>query len=160
MKMLFQSLIWVACPTGATPTTQAQVEFYGFNPSYGLHALRANHQNSVRRRRRSFNPSYGLHALRAASAVVVCPRLMFQSLIWVACPTGEGAAAPWLLLLVFQSLIWVACPTGADTLLTRQDVMGFQSLIWVACPTGQGELTIATEPEQFQSLIWVACPTG
>ena len=65
MKMLFQSLIWVACPTGATPTTQAQVEFYGFNPSYGLHALRAPTPCSHAKISWGFNPSYGLHALRA-----------------------------------------------------------------------------------------------
>ncbi len=60
-----------------------------------------------------FNPSYGLHALRALP-----PRLnmtilnRFQSLIWVACPTGAGVVVLSVGAVVFQSLIWVACPTG------------------------------------------------
>ena len=38
----FQSLIWVACPTGPpAPTRECIVFAIGFNPSYGLHALRA-----------------------------------------------------------------------------------------------------------------------
>ncbi len=36
-----------------------------FNPSYGLHALRAEVWYTRFRRKNSFNPSYGLHALRA-----------------------------------------------------------------------------------------------
>ena len=90
---LFQSLIWVACPTGNQPLCggpgfAVSIPHMGcmpygpsyrvlrlglrisFNPSYGLHALRA-----VAKRVRTqfadcgFNPSYGLHALRAYSGM-------------------------------------------------------------------------------------------
>ena len=37
----FQSLIWVACPTGATSERVQGSRIKSFNPSYGLHALRA-----------------------------------------------------------------------------------------------------------------------
>ncbi len=38
----------------------------GFNPSYGLHALRApTTPAAVSSEKSGFNPSYGLHALRA-----------------------------------------------------------------------------------------------
>ena len=63
-----------------------------------------------------FNPSYGLHALRA-SGLVDCK----------------------LQVLEFQSLIWVACPTGIETVTVTVGVVEFQSLIWVACPTGEGK---------------------
>ena len=90
MKMfLFQSLIWVACPTGGellrAPDGQILVSIphmgcmpYGldeksidgpgtlrFNPSYGLHALRALKNEDLQPLAKRFNPSYGLHALRA-----------------------------------------------------------------------------------------------
>ncbi len=63
---LFQSLIWVACPTGSS----------GVSITINLHS--------------SFNPSYGLHALRALLVAEQSYDLLaFQSLIWVACPTGN-----------------------------------------------------------------------
>ncbi len=158
----FQSLIWVACPTGvvgfrhdpyvrscfnpsyglhalrATMRRRHGLVKSCFNPSYGLHALRAHSPISKRRWFQSFNPSYGLHALRATACLDQrSASLKFQSLIWVACPTGalmSGRSAdevvvsiphmgcmpygpimsPWCILdhHVFQSLIWVACPTG------------------------------------------------
>ena len=37
-----------------------------FNPSYGLHALRALKNEDLQPLAKRFNPSYGLHALRAA----------------------------------------------------------------------------------------------
>ncbi len=37
---------------------------------------------------------------------------------------------------MFQSLIWVACPTGLVFFCYSIIQVGFQSLIWVACPTG------------------------
>ena len=37
----FQSLIWVACPTGFRMVTTLYGDPHSFNPSYGLHALRA-----------------------------------------------------------------------------------------------------------------------
>ena len=182
-----------------------------------------------------FNPSYGLHALRAIlSRVMANIFSKFQSLIWVACPTGGRSVAcggrrkpvsiphmgcmpygPYTVLLSglcsseFQSLIWVACPTGRQYRL-RQDLdcsfnpsyglhalrarrlqsaspieRRFQSLIWVACPTGLAAAAavlglrcrfnpsyglhalralvvcmMARIFHMFQSLIWVACPTG
>ena len=85
----FQSLIWVACPTGIYRSREQDI-YKSFNPSYGLHALRAAAGNlPVSRGCRRFNPSYGLHALRAYRAPTCgAPLSMFQSLIWVACPTG------------------------------------------------------------------------
>ncbi len=41
----------------------------GFNPSYGLHALRAPTLQSNIKKNTSFNPSYGLHALRARATL-------------------------------------------------------------------------------------------
>ena len=61
---LFQSLIWVACPTGINCYIVHFVHC-GFNPSYGLHALRACALALATLALRGFNPSYGLHALRA-----------------------------------------------------------------------------------------------
>ncbi len=86
----FQSLIWVACPTGSS------LHWSGL------------HQSAC------FNPSYGLHALRAYSATSPCQssRCRFQSLIWVACPTGPTRRPSTSWPRPFQSLIWVACPTG------------------------------------------------
>ncbi len=86
---MFQSLIWVACPTGTIYTAivaatspvsiphmgcmpygrdgqhQPDQDVAGFNPSYGLHALRAFGSFSTCQTMARFNPSYGLHALRA-----------------------------------------------------------------------------------------------
>ncbi len=101
----FQSLIWVACPTGNI-VGKSYGNRRGFNPSYGLHALRALPAGSGTRRIACFNPSYGLHALRAVRTHKLTLILyQFQSLIWVACPTGctsapDGAHQP-----LFQSLI-------------------------------------------------------
>ena len=41
------------------------VEAGRFNPSYGLHALRAIRRQGMLEFPWGFNPSYGLHALRA-----------------------------------------------------------------------------------------------
>ena len=43
-----------------------------FNPSYGLHALRADGEVCLTRIVWCFNPSYGLHALRAELPVGSC----------------------------------------------------------------------------------------
>ena len=127
-------------PYGPGPNARIALGLdYGFNPSYGLHALRAwsvseSHRDGAASR---FNPSYGLHALRA----LAYPRFVFsccgfQSLIWVACPTGGWHRCIRSTRVEFQSLIWVACPTGAWNLLCFFTTNLFQSLIWVACPTG------------------------
>ncbi len=156
----FQSLIWVACPTG-TPIEYQSPFDRSFNPSYGLHALRAIFQplskckisvsiphmgcmpyghgagGCAGRRKpvsiphmgcmpygrcapralpstaQGFNPSYGLHALRANMMPIrIRNKSTFQSLIWVACPTGYPARGRAARQNQFQSLIWVACPTG------------------------------------------------
>ncbi len=46
-----------------------------FNPSYGLHALRAGETESHSDRMSCFNPSYGLHALRAEFGRATPPAL-------------------------------------------------------------------------------------
>ncbi len=89
-------------------------------------------------RNRCFNPSYGLHALRAqVRGCSTETTETFQSLIWVACPTGAQLPHAADVFRLFQSLIWVACPTGFVLLLPVLQGKMFQSLIWVACPTGQ-----------------------
>ncbi len=87
-------------------------------------------------------------------------RSLFQSLIWVACPTGRRIPSATRSPTVFQSLIWVACPTGLAPLKNVPRKTMFQSLIWVACPTGRPIRGPALRDPWFQSLIWVACPTG
>ncbi len=91
----------------------------GFNPSYGLHALRARcNLPAMLDKQACFNPSYGLHALRACTDFDSRAAMRrFQSLIWVACPTGPPALRhnPISNCAWFQSLIWVACPTGLQT---------------------------------------------
>ncbi len=130
VQVLFQSLIWVACPTGAATPKNEWLGCKCFNPSYGLHALRAwqrsgrwlclvlfqsliwvacptgsrNNMMSIRNSR-SFNPSYGLHALRAPRASRPTSKHgRFQSLIWVACPTGHHR------LLAYHSKVFVSIP--------------------------------------------------
>ncbi len=116
-----------------------------FNPSYGLHALRAFDSSCFSKilhvsiphmgcmpyglepdrvrgllKVLSFNPSYGLHALRAldqrrpaaATRPVSIPHMgcMPYGLI----PFQWDEKDSW-----FQSLIWVACPTGGRCTLIR-----------------------------------------
>ncbi len=186
LRAKFQSLIWVACPTGARPSnsqTYSDIGFnpsYGlhalrapdrvrgllkvlsFNPSYGLHALRARGETTAFRYRSSFNPSYGLHALRAyhrsPSGVV---NRQFQSLIWVACPTGNCRAAH-RKVFVPVSIPHMGCmPYG------RYSGMFYVMLILVSIPH-MGCMPYGLcqsswhrpDLHRFQSLIWVACPTG
>ena len=53
--------------------------FVGFNPSYGLHALRAAEIKRLGAEQDGFNPSYGLHALRAEFGVhFSCPSYGFN----------------------------------------------------------------------------------
>ncbi len=66
----FQSLIWVACPTGQVMENLPEDLQEGFNPSYGLHALRAIRVGIQPVKLHGFNPSYGLHALRAQIIVL------------------------------------------------------------------------------------------
>ncbi len=51
--------------------------------------------------------------------------LKFQSLIWVACPTGLGGKRVLDRASMFQSLIWVACPTGKFFAVDFDDLLGF-----------------------------------
>ena len=135
---MFQSLIWVACPTGklvqgrkafnlpvsiphmgcmpygpAQPDPDSESQQYGFNPSYGLHALRATmNYLFVKATKSSFNPSYGLHALRAASRAH-SGSVSQVSIPHMGCmPYGPISMSLFHSNLMFQSLIWVACPTG------------------------------------------------
>ncbi len=137
---LFQSLIWVACPTGAPASARRErlrrvsiphmgcmpygprrvswsnLPSHSFNPSYGLHALRASRRAAaLPAALYGFNPSYGLHALRALRVGAVYAVGGFQSLIWVACPTGAANTCLRRSARAFQSLIWVACPTGVNS---------------------------------------------
>ena len=130
-------------PYGPMFALKPSKKFPCFNPSYGLHALRAGNDFDLDPGRLGFNPSYGLHALRAISKLICLGQIgvsiphmgcmpyglrnrpqdsadnLFQSLIWVACPTGEALNKGNLpQLLVFQSLIWVACPTGSYCAMT------------------------------------------
>ncbi len=145
----FQSLIWVACPTGLYEDNGGRL-WTGFNPSYGLHALRAPLPWVMTVTGIGFNPSYGLHALRAVASHRGClVEKLFQSLIWVACPTGGKfcvnplqfhqvsiphmgcmpyglwPSTAYLRGKRFQSLIWVACPTGPLTRLVHQPLTSF-----------------------------------
>ncbi len=134
----FQSLIWVACPTGSnrTPTClmflDVSIPHMGCMP-YGLWlALQKRLQTGE-----------------------------FQSLIWVACPTGgiwrtEGRAT------VLVSIPHMGCMPYGPRCTARPPAVGakFQSLIWVACPTGTIVRFRSASTMSFQSLIWVACPTG
>ncbi len=57
-------------PYGREPDPEPDQPEYGFNPSYGLHALRAAQLSRPRQSNwYGFNPSYGLHALRADPAL-------------------------------------------------------------------------------------------
>ena len=60
----------------------------------------------------SFNPSYGLHALRAQMLTGVCT-ISGVSIPHMGCmPYGRGPGRLLCETFEFQSLIWVACPTG------------------------------------------------
>ncbi len=66
-----------------------------FNPSYGLHALRAERLQRLQKRRWGFNPSYGLHALRAASPHTMRRHNGRVSIPHMGCmPYGQGGGAP------------------------------------------------------------------
>ncbi len=71
-QFLVRTELRVSIPhMGCMPYGQCTQFFLGqktasFNPSYGLHALRAQNSSSAEMNSAaSFNPSYGLHALRA-----------------------------------------------------------------------------------------------
>ncbi len=142
---------------------------WSFNPSYGLHALRAfdclqptfdvdlvsiPHMgcmpyglafglNMVVILSTSFNPSYGLHALRASHG---CPvsfsRISFNTSYGLHALRADNWFVVAKDFLEFQSLIWVACPTGGTLFLIVRSRLQFQSLIWVACPTGLFSATV------------------
>ncbi len=112
------------------------------------------------RGRACFNPSYGLHALRASTTTpATITTATFQSLIWVACPTGYASIFRNFTRGSFQSLIWVACPTGADApSCWSRTARRFQSLIWVACPTGTRNRTnMITCPIASVSIPHMGC---
>ena len=121
----FQSLIWVACPTGFSSLYDGEDIPYVSIPHMGCMPYGLLTLMDQTYRMSCFNPSYGLHALRAE-------RLK-----------GGRWGAP----ARFQSLIWVACPTGARGGESYRDINVFQSLIWVACPTGKMSL--------FSNMTWI-----
>ena len=137
--MTFQSLIWVACPTGYRSASRSGRKLASFNPSYGLHALRAPQYPSGVRSSTGFNPSYGLHALRAPlvklRSTLIANRSV--SIPHMGCmPYGRGTrtlpgGSRWV------SIPHMGCmPYGLLAGLPAELPEGFQSLIWVACPTG------------------------
>ena len=160
----FQSLIWVACPTGSQLSwpspTPAGVSIphmgcmpYGqaclagswrrrwcFNPSYGLHALRAQETARWDKNEASFNPSYGLHALRAGirrrqsrDSPGFNPSYGLHAL------RATNSLYQRNLIKEFQSLIWVACPTGWPG-SCRQPTAGRVSIPHMGCmPYGLNE---------------------
>ncbi len=112
----FQSLIWVACPTGLA----ADVE------------LRANGAVSI--------PHMGCMPYGQNVNCPLCYKTVFQSLIWVACPTGKPPLSR-IRNLSTVSIPHMGCmPYGLDYWEAEiRESFPFQSLIWVACPTGVTE---------------------
>ena len=163
LTLQFQSLIWVACPTGRDLHCGRE-RMMSFNPSYGLHALRAVRSFAGWRRNRSFNPSYGLHALRASSC---CCRKFFLQCFNPSYGLHALRAVQWSFnngkVCLFQSLIWVACPTGWGCEPGCEPGCGFNpsyGLHALRAWFGQDALQPNCPSAEFQSLIWVACPTG
>ncbi len=161
----FQSLIWVACPTGRDRSTPCMIG-YQFQSLIWVACPTGIATSGCQPTARvpsnvSFNPSYGLHALRARTGQPhLAYQAEFQSLIWVACPTGRmcnrvGRSDS------FVSIPHMGCmPYGQALRQAHSVAYEFQSLIWVACPTGARARSYKVSNRMFQSLIWVACPTG
>ncbi len=64
---------------------------------------------------RGFNPSYGLHALRAGYIAATPKQPWLVSIPHMGCmPYGHIKEAYRKADAMFQSLIWVACPTGSS----------------------------------------------
>ena len=103
-------------PYGPEYAVARDFEHYGFNPSYGLHALRAvNTRQPACWAPGCFNPSYGLHALRAPIELIVLTTEELVSIPHMGCmPYGHMRDSNTTERVGrFQSLIWVACPTGS-----------------------------------------------
>ena len=132
----FQSLIWVACPTGTIAMAWRRHGQERFNPSYGLHALRARRITPPRTHVPVSIPHMGCMPYGPDRAEAATGRAVFQSLIWVACPTGPTRT-----------------PHGGGPMGFNPSY-GLHALRAESCPWG------AMRAQQFQSLIWVACPTG
>ena len=157
---MFQSLIWVACPTGRLFCRHFH-RIRGFNPSYGLHALRA-----ATRLRQGYVPEvsiphmgcmpYGLGAGALAWRIGE-----FQSLIWVACPTGAVARVE-LPSKDMVSIPHMGCmPYGLEDARQFADSGTQVSIPHMGCmPYGHLASIWRWRTGRFQSLIWVACPTG
>ena len=137
-RVAWVSIPHMGCmPYGPVISDILAADATGFNPSYGLHALRA--PGFCRRSAcdPGFNPSYGLHALRARSCGRHAQGFCRVSIPHMGCmPYGRRDVAAIYKNFMFQSLIWVACPTGEAWLAEVGVNLSFQSLIWVACPTG------------------------
>ncbi len=87
-------------PYGLAKRTTYRSKGSSFNPSYGLHALRAHPLNQLPNLTGSFNPSYGLHALRAGTMDVVLERKYDVSIPHMGCmPYGRGGSTQILLRL-------------------------------------------------------------
>ena len=71
---------------------------YSFNPSYGLHALRAHDGRCGAQHRRVSIPHMGCMPYGLVPSGWEGLEAGFQSLIWVACPTGIGSMIETVLL--------------------------------------------------------------
>ncbi len=134
---MFQSLIWVACPTGPQyadrrmSRSTVSIPHMGCMPYGRSQCILQSNADRVSIPHMGCMP-YGHWYLGHTTMY----KYSFQSLIWVACPTGRLSTGDRSTLVEFQSLIWVACPTGVSSKGNPARTLTFQSLIWVACPTG------------------------
>ncbi len=160
-RTVFQSLIWVACPTGgggpvlrsaAGPVSIPHMGCMPYGPRAATLAL-LNYNVSI--------PHMGCMPYGQELAQYGIQNLqLFQSLIWVACPTGKRSTCVATDTRSFQSLIWVACPTGQEW-HRPPGWCGRVSIPHMGCmPYGRLLRNRARAALSFQSLIWVACPTG
>ena len=132
-----------------------------FNPSYGLHALRALMATTLYGVQVSFNPSYGLHALRAFVMKSCSYDSLSVSIPHMGCmPYGLGfksdrppqgrVSIPHMGCMPYGRCYHV------DPLRPSSFNPSYGLHALRATPVHQGDPLV----EEFQSLIWVACPTG
>ena len=134
----FQSLIWVACPTGQAAFEQLFEEWRVSIPHMGCMPYGLSSTRMLSSRANSFNPSYGLHALRATDCQVGLGRCRQVSIPHMGCmpygpavignpQTDQVVSIPHMGCMPYGRLSW------ERTIMYKYR---FQSLIWVACPTG------------------------
>ncbi len=157
-----------------------------FNPSYGLHALRAQSGlctalDSLD----SFNPSYGLHALRATQPVRDSVHITPVSIPHMGCmPYGpslrsiakslSAVSIPHMGCMPYGPTCFIRCLDSDTVSIPHMGCMPYglfvpNRVIWylvvsiphMGCMPYGLEIYENLRPTlKFQSLIWVACPTG